>query len=102
VFSTTLTSVGPNARVVRGDVGAVLDDLRREHQGDIGVAGANIAGQYVTRGLVDEFRLMVHPVVLGAGTPFWPVLDRPLNLRLVDRREFSSGVELRSYVPADH
>ncbi len=101
VFSTTLTSVGPNARIVRDDVGAVLDDLRREHQGDIGVAGANIAGQYVTRGLVDEFRLMVHPVVLGAGTPFWPVLDRPLNLRLVDRREFSSGVELRSYVPAD-
>ena len=101
VFSTTLTHVEGNARLVRGDVGAVLDDLRREVSGDIGVAGANIAGQYVTRGLVDEFRLIVHPVVLGSGTPFWPVLERPMTLRQVDQHAFSSGVELRSYVPGD-
>ena len=101
VFSTTLKRVVKNARLVRGDVGAVLDDLRREFDGDIGVAGANIAGQYVTRGLVDEYRLIVHPVVLGSGTPFWPVLDQPLRLKQVDQHTFSSGVELRSYVPAD-
>ena len=101
VFSTTLTSALPNHRIVQGDVAAVLEELRRDFDGDIGVGGANIAGQYVTRGLVDEFRLMVHPVVLGSGTPYWPALDRPLNLKLVDRHEFSSGVELRSYVPAE-
>jgi hypothetical protein len=43
---------------------------------------------------------VVHPVVLGAGTPFWPVLDEPLRLRQTDLHRFGSGVELRSYVPA--
>ena len=66
----------------------------------MGVAGPNLAGQFVRRGLVDEYRLIIHPVVLGAGTPFWPELDAPLSLRLVDRHEFSGGQELRSYVPA--
>jgi dihydrofolate reductase len=62
--------------------------------------GPNLAGQFVRRGLVDEYRLVVHPVVLGAGTPFWPDLDAPLPLRLVETRSFASGAELRSYVPA--
>ena len=99
VFSTTLEHVDHNSRLVKGDVGAVFEDLRREFSGDLGVAGANLAGQFVRRGLVDEYRLVVHPVVLGAGTPFWPELDAPLRLRLVDRHVFASGVELRSYVP---
>jgi dihydrofolate reductase len=50
--------------------------------------------------LVDEYRLVVHPVVLGAGTPFWPELDAPLRLRLVETQTFASGAELRSYVPS--
>jgi len=48
---------------------------------------------------VDEYRLVIHPVVLGAGTPFWPELDRPLRLRLVETHTFASGAELRSYAP---
>jgi dihydrofolate reductase len=54
----------------------------------------------VRRGLVDEYRLVVHPVVLGAGTPFWPALDAPLAVRLVESRTFGSGAELRTYVPS--
>ena len=100
VFSTSLESVEHNSRLVSGDVEPVLADLRREFDGDMGVAGPNLAGQFVRRGLVDEYRLIVHPVVLGAGTPFWPLLDAPLNLRLVDRHEFGGGQELRSYVPS--
>ena len=100
VFSTTLDRIEHNARLVRGDVGTVLDEVRSELDGDLGVGGANLAGQFVRRGLVDEYQLMVHPVVLGAGTPFWPELDAPLRLRLVDTHTFTSGVELRSYVPA--
>jgi len=99
VFSTSLEHVEHNSRLVHGDVGTVLDDIRREFDGDMGVAGPNLAGQFVRRGLVDEYRLVVHPVVLGAGTPFWPELDAPLSLRLVDRHTFASGVELRTYVP---
>jgi dihydrofolate reductase len=100
VFSSSLERVEHNARLVQGDVGEVLEDLRREFDGDLDVGGPNLAGQFVLRGLVDEYRLVVHPVVLGAGTPFWPELDTPLRLRLVETRPFASGAELRSYVPA--
>lgn len=97
VFSSSLERVGNNCRLVRGDVGEVLDDLRREFSGNIGVSGPNLAGQFVRRGLVDEYQLVVHPVVLGAGTPFWPELDTPLRLRLTETRTFDSGVVFFSY-----
>ena len=100
VFSNSLDHVEHNARLVRGDVGPVLESARREFDGDLGVAGPNLAGQFVRRGLVDEYRLVIHPVVLGAGVPFWPQLDAPLRVRLTDQHAFSSGVELRTYVPA--
>jgi len=100
VFSSSLEHVDHNARLVRGDVATVLADLRREFDGDLDVGGPDLAGQFVRRGLVDEYRIVVHPVVLGAGTPFWPELDAPLRLRLVDRRGFASGAELRSFVPS--
>ncbi len=100
VFSSSLEHVEHNARLVHGDVGTVLDELRHELDGDLDVSGPNLAGQFVRRGLVDEYQLVVHPVVLGEGTPFWPELDAPLRLRPVERHAFTSGVELRSYVPA--
>ncbi len=100
VFSSSLERVEHNGRLVRGDVGAVLEDLRQEFDGDLDVGGPNLASQFVRRGLVDEFRLVVHPVVLGVGTPFWPEVDAPLRLRLVETRTFDSGAELRTYVPS--
>jgi len=99
VFSTSLEHVEHNARLVRGDVGPVLEELRREFDGDLDVGGPDLAGQFVRRGLVDEYRLVVHPVVLGAGTPFWPSLEAPLRVRLTDTRTFASGVEMRTYAP---
>lgn len=100
VFSTSLERVEHNSRLVRGDVGEVLEEVRREFPGDLGVAGANLAGQFVRRGLVDEYRLVIHPVVLGAGTPYWPPLDEPQRLRLTETRTFGSGVTLVSYAAA--
>jgi dihydrofolate reductase len=100
VFSSSLDHVEHNSRLVRGDVGAVLDDVRRELDGDLAVAGPGLAGQFVRRGLVDEYRLVIHPVVLGAGTPFWPELDAPLRLRLTETHRFTSGVEMQAFVPA--
>lgn len=99
VFSRTLERVEHNSRLVQGDVATVLDEVRREFDGDLGVAGPDLAGQFVRRGLVDEYRLVIHPVVLGAGTPFWPELEQPLRLRLGDRHVFSNGIEYRSYTP---
>ena len=100
VFSRTLKTVAHGARVVGGDVATILADVRREFAGDLEVGGADLAGQFVRRGLVDEYRLVIHPVVLGTGIPFWPALDAPLRLRQIDEHRFSSGTELRSFVPA--
>lgn len=97
VFSTSLDHVEHNARLVRGDAGNVLEELREEFDGDIDVGGPNLAGQFVRRGLVDVYHLVVHPVVLGAGTPFWPPLNARLPLRLTGTRTFASGAVLTSF-----
>jgi dihydrofolate reductase len=100
VFSTSLEHIDHNARLVRGDVGDVLADLRREFDGDLEVSGPTLAGQFVRRGLVDEYQLVVHPVAIGAGRPYWPDVEAPLRLRPAERHTFTSGVELRTYLPA--
>ena len=97
VFSTTLTSVDWNSRLVRGDVGEHLARLRDEIQGDFEVAGATLAAQFVRRGLVDRYEVVVHPVILGAGTPYLPALDSRIRLRLTDTRTFASGVTYLGY-----
>ena len=91
VFSTSLDSVVDNARLVRGDVGTVLAELRKEFQGDLEVGGPNLASQFIQRGLVDQFHLVIHPVAIGAGTPYWPPLDAPVRLRQTGTRTFESG-----------
>ena len=97
VFSNTLSRVEHNSRLVRGDVATILADVRREFDGDIDVGGADLAAQFIRRGLVDEYQMVVHPVVLGAGKPFWPEMETPLRLRQIGSHRFSSGVEMRSY-----
>lgn len=100
VFSSTLEHVDHNSRLVSGDVGEILADIRREFSGDLEVGGPGLAGQFVRRGLVDEFHLVVHPVVLGAGTPFWPHLETPMPLRRLETRTFSAGAVLTSFTKA--
>lgn len=96
VFSRTLERVEWNSRLVHGDVGEALGRLREEFTGDLSVGGPTLAAEFIRRGLVDEFGLVVHPVILGAGTPYLPPLETPIRLRLIERREFASGaVHLR-------
>jgi dihydrofolate reductase len=73
VFSTTLDSVGPNARLVkdRADVERTVRQLKAETNGEIEVNGAAFAASLVRLGLVDEFRLYMMPVVLGGGKPYF-------------------------------
>lgn len=97
VFSSTLPSVDGNARLVRGDVGEELARIREEFPGDLEVAGATLAASFIRRGLVDRFGMVVHPVVIGGGTPYLPELDEPIRLRLVDMRRFASGVVYLGY-----
>ena len=97
VFSTTLDSVGPGCRLVAGDVGDRLAELRAEFPGDLEVGGPTLASAFIERGLVDEYRVVVHPVVLGAGTPYLPALRDRIGLRLLETRTFGSGAVYLGY-----
>lgn len=97
VFSSTLETVDWNSRLVRGDVVEELGRIREEFNGDVGVGGATIAAELIRHNLIDEYRPVVHPVVLGAGMPFIPLLPHPLDLELFDTRTFSSGAIYLGY-----
>jgi dihydrofolate reductase len=97
VFSSTLESVGPNGRLVHGDVTEELARIRTEFDGDLNVGSATLAASFIRRGLVDEFRVVVHPAILGAGTPYLPPLDQPLRLELTDTYRFTSGAVYLAY-----
>jgi len=92
VFSTTLASVDPDSRLVRGDPVEEVARLKAQPGFDMDVGGPTIAGTLIRAGLVDEYRLFVHPVVLGAGTPYFPPTDRHIRLALRETRTFDSGV----------
>ena len=100
VFSSTLDAVEGNARLVRGDIADELAKVRREFDGNLAVGGATLAAAFIRAGLVDEYRLVVHPVVIGQGTPFFPKLDRPLRLRHIDSKRFESGAVYLAYATA--
>lgn len=97
VFSSTLTSVDRNSRLVHGDVGEQLARLRTEFDGDFEVGGPALASAFIRRGLVDQYQMVVHPVILGGGTPYLPPLDAPVRLRLTETRTFASGVMYLGY-----
>ncbi len=97
VFSHELESVEHGARVARGDVGEELAKLHREFEGEIEVGGPALAAQFIERGLVDEYQMVVHPVVLGAGTPFFPPGVSRFDLRLTETRVFATGAVYLGY-----
>ncbi len=100
VFSSTLERVEHGARLMRGDVAEAIAALQGEFPGELDVGGATLAAPLIRRGLVDEYRLVIHPVVVGAGTRFLPPLDSPLPLRLIETGRFGSGATLAIYRPA--
>jgi dihydrofolate reductase len=97
VFSRTLASVDWNSRLADGDPVEVLAALRAEFPGELSVSGPTIAAAFARQNLIDEYRLVVHPVILGAGTPFFAEVDGPFELELIDERSFGSGVRYLGY-----
>lgn len=97
VFSTTLHEVLPGCRLLREDVVGEVTRLKAEIDGEIEVGGPTLARDVIRAGLVDEFRLVVHPVLLGAGTRFFPDVDEPIGLRLIESRTFASGATYLGY-----
>ncbi len=97
VFSSTLESVAWNSRLERAPIEDVVDRVRDEFAGDLDVAGPTLAAPLIRRNLIDRYGLVVHPVVLGGGLPFFPDLERPVGLRLVETRTFKLGAVYLGY-----
>jgi len=98
VVSRSLKSVGPNATLVGDDLEAVVRGLKDELAGEIQVGGPELARSLTDLGLIDEYRLYLHPVVLGRGKPFFAGPRPPL--RLVASDLFGEDVVRLTYVPA--
>lgn len=98
VVSRSLKSVGPNATLVEDDIEAVLRGLKARLGGEISVSGPDLARNLTDLGLIDEYRLYLHPVVLGRGKPFFAGPRPPL--RLVAGDLIGEDVIRLTYVPA--
>ena len=98
VVSRTLKSVGPNATLVEGDLESAIAKLKAEREGEIEVAGPNLARSLTALNLIDEYRIYLHPVVLGRGAPYFAAPRPPL--RLVAHERMEGDVLRLTYVPA--
>jgi dihydrofolate reductase len=98
VVSRSLKSVGPNATLVEADLEAVIRELKAQPVGEFEVAGPDLAGSLTKLGLIDEYRLYLHPVVLGRGKPFFSSPRPPL--RLVGSDLLDEDVIRLTYAPA--
>lgn len=98
VVSRSLQSVGPNATLVSDDIEAVIRRLKSEFAGEIEVGGPDLARSLTELGLVDEYQIYLHPVVLGHGKPFFAGPRPPL--RLVANELIGENVIRLTYVPA--
>jgi dihydrofolate reductase len=98
VGSRSLKSVGPNATLVEDDVEAMVRELKALLVGEIAVSGPDLARSLTDLGLIDEYRLYFHPIVLGRGKPFFAGPRPPL--RLVASDPVGEDVIRLTYVPA--
>jgi dihydrofolate reductase len=98
VFSNTLSSVQGNARLATTGVTEEIERLRAEPgEGDIAIGGATLAAEAAALDLIDEYRVVVYPVLVGGGIPFFPRSERRVDLELVETRTFSSRVVYLHY-----
>jgi dihydrofolate reductase len=97
VFSSTLSSVESNARLVTGDAVTEITRLKGGDGGPMDIAGATLAAAAMRAGLIDEYAVVTHPVLVGGGKSFFTALDRWVHLELVETRAFPDGVILTRY-----
>ena len=97
IVSRTLKSAGPNATLVEGDLESAIRALKAEREGEIEVAGPDLARSLTDLGLIDEYRIYLHPVVLGHGKPYFAAPRPPLRLMAHDRMD--GDVIRLTYVP---
>jgi len=98
VVSRSLKSVGPNATLIADDLKGLISRLKAELAGEIEIGGPDLARSLTEAGLIDEYRLYFHPVVLGRGKPFFAGPRPPLRLVATDL--IAESVIRLTYVPA--
>ena len=98
VVSRSLNEVGPNAELIAGDLEEAVRRLKETHDGEIEVAGPKLAQSLTDLGLIDEYHIYLHPVVVGTGQPFFAGKTPPLHLVSSDR--IDDDVLRLVYVPA--
>lgn len=101
VFSKTLEKAEwNNSFLLNGDAAKELIEIKRQPGGDLFIFGsAELSSTFIMNGLIDEFRLMVNPIVLGRGKPLFKEIGGNLELKLKDVRTFNNGNVLLSYIP---
>ena len=99
VVSSTLDRVDWNAELVRGDLGAAVQRLKREPGKGLFVGGVKLPLALAELGLIDEYEFVVHPSVAGHGPTLFAGLSKRIDLKLVGRLEFGSGAVAMRYAP---
>ena len=97
VYSRTLVRADWNTTVVREFVADDVIELKAQADGDLALGGADLAAVFMRHDLIDEYRLYVHPVVIGRGKPLFPASDAKIDLQLAETRTFGNGVVLLGY-----
>ena len=97
VFSRTLDRLEGNARLAEGSLAEEAAATLAATDGPVQIGGAELAGQAMEIGLVDELRIFRHPIVVGAGTPFFPPVTAEIALELIETRTFGSRVVFERY-----
>jgi len=97
VVSSTLDQVDWNAELLRGDLGEAVQQLKQQPGNGLYVGGVKLPMALAELGLIDEYEFFVQPRVAGRGPALFAGLSKPLDLKLVSRREFSSGTVAMRY-----
>lgn len=97
VFSSTIDKVDWNSRLVTGDAVEEIKRLKAQDGGPMRVGGALLAGAAMQAGLVDEYTIVTHPVLIGGGPTLFAPLDNWVNLDLVETQTFPGGVVMSRY-----
>jgi dihydrofolate reductase len=99
VVSSTLAGVDWNAELLRGDLGQAVQRLKHEPGNGLYVGGVKLPQALTELGLIDEYEFVVHPRLAGHGPTLFAGLSKPVDLKLVSRREFASGAVALRYEP---
>jgi dihydrofolate reductase len=97
VFSKSLTSIKGDASLEREVIPEEILKFKERAENGLGLGGANLASTFMRLGLIDEYQVYIHPILLGEGMPMFPALGRKVDLRLEETHTFGSGVLFLRY-----